>query len=257
MNYIKRRVAVRMRAAGSQTYSDYLKVLQRQPGEISRLFDSLTIHVTEFFRDPKIYRVLEEKILPDLSERVLDHKIQVWCAGCSTGEEPYSFAHLLEEWVRGRAGWSYEIHATDIDEASVRKAIKAEYPLESLGRLPKEQAHRAFRVEGSVVKPAPRTRGRVRFQVQDLLGPWEKTARAYDLISCRNLLIYLTSAQQQKLYERFFYALRPGGYLILGLTETILGEARRFFKCVDLKHKIYQAAGAGSDSAPLKEEFHG
>jgi len=255
MNYIKRRVAVRMRATGALTYPDYLKVLQTHPGEHSLLFLGLTIHVTEFFRDPKLYRVLKENILPDLSARAFGKKIRVWCAGCSTGEEAYSLALLMEGWREISPGFSVEIQATDIDAPSVRTAEKGEYSLESLREIPKDLASRGFKADGAKVKVVEEARKRVRFHVQDLLGDWGGGWGGFDLISCRNLLIYLAPAQQQKLYARFFRALRPGGYLILGLTETILGESRGLFRCVDLKNRIYQAEGAPGPA--MKGNFHG
>ena len=239
-NYVKRRVAVRMRATGAPTYPESLRVLQGNPGEASLLFDRLTIHVTEFFRDPSLYQALQENVLPELAGRAGD-PFRAWCAGCSTGEEPYSLALLLGDWRDAHAPFPFEIWATDIDEPSVRTAEKGEYPLEALRRIPRAQVAKGFRVEGLQARVAPEVKGAVRFKVQDLLGDWGPGWPKFDLVSCRNLLIYLSSPQQQKLYERFYHALRPGGCLILGLTETILGEARRFFRCTDLRNRVYRA----------------
>lgn len=247
-NYIKRRIAVRMRATGSANYRQYLGVLEKEPQEPSHLLDRLTIHVTEFFRDPAVYKSIEEMILPGLATAG-GIRLKVWCAGCSTGEEAYSTAILLKEWAAAHPGLSFEILATDIDAASVRTAEKADYPAEAVKAIPRSRAARWFRMAGSRVSVSQELKHLVRFKVHDLLGKWEPSFSGFHLIFCRNLLIYLTGPQQQKLYEQFAGALVPKGYLILGLTETLLGPARRFFHCVDVKHRIYQVL-PGAAAAP-------
>jgi chemotaxis protein methyltransferase CheR len=240
-NYIKRRIAVRMRAAGVSTYQDYLHVLQNNRQEPSFLFDRLTIHVTEFFRDSEVYEAIREKILPVFSSSP-EKKIKVWCAGCSTGEEPYSVAMMLEEWCFSHPGFDFTILATDIDGASIRAAEKAEYPMESLQKLSKGHISQWFHVAGTTARVIPTIKHRVRFWTHDLLGEWSAGLSKFNLVFCRNMLIYLTAPQQQKIYEQFASALLPASYLILGLTETLLGPSRKFFKCVDVKHRIYQVS---------------
>ena len=238
-NYIKRRIAVRMRATGTASYRDYLGVLEKDRLEPSHLLDRLTIHVTEFFRDPSVYQALEEKILPGF-EGVPGGKLKVWCAGCSTGEEAYSVAILLKEWTAAHPDFSFAILATDIDPASVKTAEAGDYPPESVKNLPRARTARWLRTVGSRVLVSQELKHLVRFRVHDLLGDWEPALSGFHIIFCRNLLIYLTSPQQQKIYQQFAGALVPGGYLFLGLTETLLGPARRFYRCVDVKHRIYQ-----------------
>jgi chemotaxis protein methyltransferase CheR len=238
-NYIKRRVAVRMRATASSSYRDYFQVLQEDAKEPSRLLDRLTIHVTEFFRDPTIYQALQDKILPELSS-LSGGNLKVWSAGCSTGEEPYSLAILFQEWASAHPGRSFKILATDIDASTVKTAEKGEYPAESIHRLPKARAVRWFRSVGSHVLVSQELKHFIRFRAHDLMGDWTRELAGFHLIFCRNLLIYLTAPQQQKVYERFAEALVPEGYLFLGLTETLLGPSRRFYRCVDVKHRIYQ-----------------
>ena len=249
-NYIKRRVAVRMRAMGAVSYPDYLKVLEQSRQEPTLLLDRLTIHVTEFFRDPDVYQVLKSKILPDFVS-IPGKKIKVWCAGCSTGEEPYSVAMMLKEWSFSNSGADFDIFATDIDGTSVRTAQRGEYPVESLKRLSKQQVARWFFLEGQRAKVITDLKHHIHFNIRDLLSPWGPEFSGFHLIFCRNLLIYLTSPQQQKLYEQFAGALEPGGYLTLGLTETLMGPARRFFKCVDVRHRIYQLQETADESLDL------
>ncbi len=226
-NYIKRRIAVRMRATGVSTYKDYLKTIQCDPQEPSRLLERLTIHVTEFFRDPNVYKAIQEKILPDVFKRN-GNKIKIWCAGCSTGEEPYSIAGILAELAASYEGRiSFEILATDIDPKSISTAERAEYSRDSLAKIPKERTARWFHSDGMKISVSSDVENHVRFRVHDLLGKWMPILNNFDLIFCRNLLIYLTSNQQQKIYEQFSNALTPGGYLVLGLTETLMGPARK------------------------------
>lgn len=238
-NYIKRRIAVRMRATEQGTFSDYFHFLQKDPEEIAKLLDRLTIHVTEFFRDPEVFNAVQKVILPSLAGTP-NGKIKIWCAGCSTGEEPYSLAMLLQEWSAG-AGKDFHILATDIDPASIRTAERAEYSAGSVTKLPKDRVGRWFRAEHHHVMVVKEVRQKVQFRVHDLLGRWNPSMTGFDLIFCRNMLIYLTSIQQQGIYESFYNALIPQGHLVLGLTETLLGPSRRFFKCVDIRNRIYRA----------------
>ncbi|SRR5579871_4413201 len=251
-NYIKRRIAVRMRSTGSENYRQYLGVLEKDPQEPSHLLDRLTIHVTEFFRDPSVYKALEEKILPGF-EGLKGGRLRVWCAGCSTGEEAYSVAVLLKEWTATQPGLSFEILATDIDMASVKTAEKGDYPVEAVKAIPRPRLARWFRTAGPRVLVSQDLKHQVRFKVQDLLGKWEPVFSDFHLILCRNLLIYLTGPQQQRLYEQFAGSLLPEGCLILGLTETLLGPARRFFHCVDVKHRVYRVI-SGAGTAPATGE---
>ena len=238
-NYIKRRIAVRMRATEKGTFSEYYHFLQRDPKEISKLLDRLTIHVTEFFRDPEVFNALERVVFPTLSGAE-GRTVRVWCAGCSTGEEPYSLAMILQErYVEN--GPDFSILATDIDPTSVRTAERSEYPAESVLKLPRERVARWFRTERNHVTVAKEIRQKVQFRTHDLLGRWSPSMTGFDLILCRNMLIYLTAIQQQGIYEGFYRALIPQGHLVLGLTETLLGASRRFFRCVDIRNRIYRA----------------
>jgi chemotaxis methyl-accepting protein methylase len=230
-----------------------LKVLQGSPQEPSLLFDRLTIHVTEFFRDPEVYQAMKKKVLPAFSN-VPGLKLRVWCAGCSTGEEPYSVGMLLEEWSITQPGFAYDIFATDIDAPSVRTAGNGEYPVESLKKLSKAQTTRWFYVDGSRARISPDLKRQVRFRVHDLLGDWPSAFSGFHVILCRNMLIYLTSTQQQKVYENFARALAPGGYLVLGLTETLMGPSRKYFQCVDIRHRIYQALDEPGGFRELEQE---
>ena len=252
-NYVKRRVAVRMRATGTHSYSDYLNALLNNQQEPTQLLDRLTIHVTEFFRDPDVYRAVKEKILPELSG-VSDRKIKVWCAGCSSGEEPYSVAMMLKEWAFSQPGLTFEIFATDIDLGSVRTAEKGEYPAEAIRKLSKVQTTRWFYLEGARARVVLDLKKHIHFRVHDLISEWGGDFSGFHLIFCRNLLIYLTSGQQQKIYEQFARALAPEGHLILGLTETLMGASRKYFRCVDIRHRIYRRIETSDEGLNSQKE---
>jgi chemotaxis methyl-accepting protein methylase len=146
--------------------------------------------------------------------------------------------------------FSFDILATDIDAASIETAEKGEYAPESVKKLPRVQVARWFRLAGPRLLISQELKHLVRFTTHDLMGEWRGDWKGFDMIFCRNLLIYLTGPQQQKLYERFAGILAPGGYLILGLAETLLGPARRFYQCVDVRNRIYQTLPSplGKDS---------
>jgi chemotaxis protein methyltransferase CheR len=248
-NYIKRRIAVRMRATETTSYHDYFHLLQENPQEPSLLLDRLTIHVTEFFRDPEVYQAIQDKFLMDAAA-LPGKKMRVWCTACSTGEEPYSVAILLKEWEYYHPGFSFEILASDIDTPSVQCAELGDYSPDSVKKMSKIRTLRWFRREEPKVKVSQELRKSVHFRVHDLLGKWSPGMSGFHLIFCRNLLIYLKASQQQWLYGRFAEALIPGGYLVLGLTETLMGAARRLYRCVDIRHRIYQTLTEAGDSPP-------
>lgn len=239
INYIKRRIGVRMRATEKENYSDYFHFLQREPTEMGKLLDRLTIHVTEFFRDADVFESVRRNVFPHFLG-MTEGKIRVWCAGCSSGEEPYSLAMLLQEWCKER-GRDFMILGTDIDPTSVRTAERAEYSIESVSKLPKDRIARWFRNEHGQLTIAKDIRQKVQFRTHDLLGKWSPSLNDFHMIFCRNMLIYLTGVQQQGIYESFYKSLVPQGFLVLGLTETLLGPSRRFFKCVDIRNRVYRS----------------
>jgi len=240
-NYLRRRVAARMRAVGVPSYGKYLERLRSDPSEGDALFARLTIHVTEFFRDPEVYHALVERVLDPLRSGGGSREMKAWCAGCSTGEEPYSLALCLREWTARHPGWDFRVLATDIDEASVHAARVGDYPAASVSRLDARRVSRWFERTPERVRPLGELKGRIEFRVHDLLGGWPDGWTGFDLVFCRNLLIYLGGAQQQVLYRRFHGAMREGAALVLGKTEALLGKARRLFECIDIPNRIYRS----------------
>jgi chemotaxis methyl-accepting protein methylase len=239
---IRRRIAVRMRACGVHTYDDYRALLSRSPGEYERLRDALTINVTRFYRNADTWNLLRRIVLPALFDRPRV-EIRVWSAGCASGEEPYTLAMLAAE-VLDQAGRGGElsrltIDATDIDRASLDRARAACYRREGLTEMPSELMGAYFEDAGEQRRVTDRVRRRVQVRPHDLSrdGP---PRTDYDLILCRNVVIYFDRPMQERLFEAFADALLPGGFLVLGKVETLFGVARDRLGLVDPRERVYR-----------------
>jgi two-component system CheB/CheR fusion protein len=235
---IRRRLQRRLVLHKLDGLDDYLKLLRQRPDEIHSLYSDLLIHVTRFFRDPDSYAILQNRIFPTLlQDRHGDDAIRLWVPGCSTGEEAYSVAIALLEFLGDSvSNVQVQVFATDVSEGSIDHARAGVYPESISDDVSSERLRRFFnRVDGSyrIVK---QVRDLCVFARQDLTRdpPFSKL----DLIVCRNVLIYLGAVLQKKLMNVFHYALKPAGYLMLGNAETI-GSHSELFGVVDKRHKIY------------------
>jgi chemotaxis methyl-accepting protein methylase len=230
---LRRRLAVRMRARGVHTFGDYAKLLDQVPAEFDLLLDALTINVTRFFRNPETYALIRERIVPPLS--ALAGPVAVWSAGSATGEEPYSLAILFAAQA-GRA--RVRIDATDLDPGALAFLAKAEYPASAVTEVPKDLMARWFSA-GPPYRVAETARKLVHPIRHDLTRE-APPAPPYQLIMCRNVVIYFDRATQEKLFERFYDALAPGGWLVLGKVETLFGKARTLFKTEDARERLFR-----------------
>jgi chemotaxis methyl-accepting protein methylase len=241
---LRRRIAVRMRACGVHTFPDYGAVLRRSPEEYERLKDALTINVTRFYRNPETWDALRARFLPELWE-ARGGRIAAWSAGCSSGEEPYTIAMIVAALaeLRGRASWleRLTVDATDIDRASLAHAEAGRYRREAFQETPADFLVRYVEEapDGLVVVPAIRRQVRVR---RFDLTREEAPRAAYDLVMCRNVVIYFDRPTQERLFSAFVDALRPGGLLVLGKVETLLGPAREALELADARERIYRRA---------------
>ena len=238
---LKRRIDVRVRATGVHTYLDYMAVLKKDPLEYDRLLDTLTINVTRFFRDRATYRVIEDKVIPELiSSKKKEGKkiIRVWSTACASGEEPYSMAILFHKILGDRIGdHLISIYATDIDGNVMKKAKRGEYEAGALSEVDEKILKRYFnRNRKFGVKEE--IKQMVRFKRHDLIS--DRPLAHLDIILCRNVLIYFSRDLQMKLFDRFYKALNQGGYLILGKTESLAGESAGLFHPVNIRERIYQ-----------------
>jgi chemotaxis protein methyltransferase CheR len=238
---IRRRIAVRMRACGVHTYAEYEAVLQRTPAEYERLRDALTINVTRFFRNVETWERLAAGFLPSLWGPTA--QLRIWSAGCASGEEAYSLAivaaELAEARGRPQALDRVTVDATDVDRESLARAETARYRAESLMETPTAVRSRYFEADGDQYRVVERIRRRVRVRPLDLSreAPPE---RSYDLIVCRNVVIYFDRPMQERLFLTFAETLRPEGILVLGKVETLLGLARERLTLVDPRERIFR-----------------
>lgn len=239
---LRRRIAVRMRACGVHSYRDYLTVLDREPGEFQRLLDALTINVTKFFRNRETWEVLATQVLPDML-RSREGRIRVWSAGCSSGEEPHTliilFAQVLERIARPSWLERIRVDATDIDRLSLEKARAGQYALKAFEEADPEVLRRYCRqVDEDTVEVREDLRRQIDVRRHDLLR--DAPLGSYDLICCRNVVIYFDRDTQEKLMERFTDALVPSGVLVLGKVETIFGAARKRLDLFEPRERIYR-----------------
>lgn len=240
-NTIYRRIERRMGIRQIEAISSYVKFLQQNADEVDALFHDLLIGVTNFFRDPEAFLSLKEKIIPKLFTRKPQGSIiRVWTTGCSTGEEAYSIAILLREYMEElKLNYTIQLFATDIDSHAITLARAGLYPVSIAANVSAQRLERFFILEadGSGYRVHKNIRDMLIFSEQNVIKdpPFSKL----DLISCRNLMIYLGAPLQKRLIPLFHYALNPEGTLFLGSSESI-GEFSDLFTIVDQKSKIFQ-----------------
>lgn len=237
---LMRRLARRVDASKSVSFSQYLDYLSQHSEEVDALFNEFLINVTRFFRDSESFLFLEQNVIPDLVSRMsADTPLRAWMAGCSTGEEVYSIAILVVECAsRSNKPLNINIFATDIDTEALAAARAGVYPAEQIeAQITPERIARYFTKADKFYRINKNIRDIVVFSQHDLTRnpPLSKI----DLISCRNVMIYLGHDAQQKALSMFHYALKVGGYLFVGPSES-LGALERFFEVTSKKDKIYQ-----------------
>jgi chemotaxis methyl-accepting protein methylase len=241
---LRRRIAVRMRARGVHTYGDYARILDADTGEYERLLDALTINVTKLFRNWDAYEAIARRVIPELWDRT-EGRINIWSAGCSSGEEAYSLAILLHRHatMRGQRDWlsRARVIGTDIDRASIAAAEGAAYAESAFADTPTELRAAYFSARAPHVV-LDEVRAMVRFERRDLLreSPPDEALEGLHLVACRNVVIYFDRDTQEALFQRFHDVLVPGGYLVLGKVETLLGSARSGFATVEPRERIYR-----------------
>ncbi|HRN53910.1 MAG TPA: protein-glutamate O-methyltransferase CheR [Gemmatimonadaceae bacterium] len=238
---MRRRVAVRMRARGSTDFAAYAALLQRDPTEYERLMDTLTINVTRLYRDADVWTTVADAVLPALWPHTADG-MSVWSAGCASGEELFTLAALLHRHAE-RTGTLARLRDTqvlgsDIDAASLRAARAGQFAEAAFKEMPPALRDRYFTGVGTRTA-VPELQALVRVERRDLLMDPPPPMR-FDLISCRNLLIYIDRDGQEKIFRRFHAALAPHGLLVLGKVETMLGPARSLFAPVHPRQRIFR-----------------
>jgi two-component system CheB/CheR fusion protein len=240
---LSRRIARRMAIHQLSVFSDYVKLMAKDPAEPGRLVKDMLIGVTRFFRDGNAFETLQENVLvPWVQSRQPGERIRVWAAGCSSGEEAYSIAILLAEVMeRLSIPLTVQIFASDIDADGIHTARLGVYPENTVDGVSPQRLSRFFNHRDSTYHIKKSIRDNLVFSVHNLINdpPFSKI----DLVSCRNLLIYLKPELQKKILRMFHYALNPDGHLFLGPSETI-GGCADYFSAASAKHKIFKARDA-------------
>jgi chemotaxis protein methyltransferase CheR len=211
---MKRRLISLYEKKGFHSFSDFYQGLSRNKELLDEFLDRMTINVSEFYRNAKRWEILETQLLPSLAGR--GGRLKVWSAACSTGEEPYTIAMILGKFIPLS---QVQVLATDIDEKVLARAQAGIYQERSLNEMPDSMKRNYFTKEGSLYKISDEIKKAVVFQKQNLLS--DPFGGPYDLIVCRNVLIYFTEEAKDGLYHKFSGALRPGGLFFVGSTEQI------------------------------------
>ena len=217
---IHRRTHELMQRWGCKNYEDYYEMMSKDDKKLREFLDHLTINVSEFFRNDSQWWKLRDKIIPELVKKRGTKRLKLWSAGCATGEEPYSLAILSS--VCGLDAMN-PVLAADIDQGAISIAQKGVYRKAQLLNAPKEYLNKYFMTSdgGQTYSVNPEVKRRVTFKRMNMIE--DSFGGNFDLILCRNVVIYFTADTKAKLYKKFFDALAPGGYFLVGSTEQIFG----------------------------------
>ena len=238
---VTRRIERRLALAQSQNIDEYLARLRSERDELDALYRDLLIGVTRFFRDPEAFDVLEQQILPDLLKREpRSTPLRLWVAGCATGEEAYSLAILLQDLMATHGERPVKIFATDVHRGSLDRAATAAYDEEAVSNVSAERLARYFTQNGDLYQVVPELRQMVVFAQHNVISDAPFTR--LDLVTCRNLLIYLQPPAQQRILSFFHFGLNHNGFLFLGPSES-LGPVADGFDVVDKRWQLYRKGG--------------
>ena len=231
-----------MRAKRTLTAGEYSTALDTDPKEYDRLIRSLTVNVTKFFRNWDTYSVIDRTVIPELLDRD-EPETRIWSAGCSSGEEPYSIAILAHQLAVARQAQarlqSIRILGTDIDTECLGEAERGFYAEAALGDTPPVLREKYFPLFAGLHTMLAEVKRMVSFECNDLLA-YEPPMQDIHLILCRNVIIYFEREAQDALFASFHRALAPGGFLVLGKVETLLGESRSLFTPVNSRERIFR-----------------
>ncbi|MFL5766180.1 MAG: CheR family methyltransferase [Bacteroidia bacterium] len=250
-----RRIERRINIHNLPDLPSYISLIHQDPAEIQLLLKDLLISVTNFFRDKKAFEIMETEILPALLKgKTSADQLRIWVAGCATGEEAYSLSILCAELTGGIIdGPKVQIFATDIDESAISHAREGVFSINDLADVSPERLHRFFTKEGETYRIKREVREAVMFATHNFLK--DPPFSHLDLISCRNVMIYLNSVAQKRVIETFHFALNPGGFLFLGSSESVDGTSSNLFASHNRENHIFQSRQAIAKNYPIPESL--
>jgi chemotaxis protein methyltransferase CheR len=249
--FFSTRVQEHMRQKGYARDSDLLRAARRSNIEYEELLERLLTQETSFLRYPAVYEALEKRVLPEMHVKKFwnnPRTLRVWCAGCASGEEPYSIAVTIADTLAFADAWNIEILATDIGRQALRAAEAGVYSGRSIAQLTEAQLAAHFTKTGEAVHVKPRIRKMVTFAQMNLAQ--SVYVGRMDMIFCMNVLIYFSEARKRALVQRFFDTLEPGGYLFLGHSETLSKSPVKFQAIVLNDCILYRKPAAGDVPQP-------
>lgn len=240
--FLKRRIETRLRRNNIYSYSEYANLLEKNKDERVCLEKELTIHVTHFFRDLSLFKELQEWVFPQVIKEKMENNdpyLYIWSAGSSTGQEAYSIAMVLREVLKDNLDYfTVKIVGSDIDQRTIGSAIMGLYGEESLAEIPDYYKNKYLIKSDEIYSVVPELKEMVRFQKEDITNP--KTKLRFDFIFCRNTVIYLEREIKNELFKSLYSRLKLGGFLILGKTEFLDGEAKEKFEIYNTPERIYR-----------------
>ncbi|MGO4369537.1 CheR family methyltransferase [Paenibacillus sp. 2TAB19] len=223
---MKRRLTTLRMKHGYATFEDYWKAIEQNRSMLNEFLDRMTINVSEFWRNPSRWDVLQNRFFPEMLKN--NARLKVWSAACSTGEEPYTLAMMLSE--LGAIGKT-SLLATDLDSNVLKKAMEGSYLERSLRDVPPACRQKYFKQQDGAYLISDQLKQFIQFKQQNLLH--DTFDSSFDLIVCRNVMIYFTEEAKHLLYHKFAKALKPGGLLFVGSTEQIFSPAQYGFETAD------------------------
>jgi chemotaxis protein methyltransferase CheR len=229
---IYNRLGRRLRQLKLDGFAAYIQLVEKDSEEARTFAEALTTNTTHFFREEHHFDYVSDVLVPDwLKNRSQDKRVRIWSAACSSGEEPYTLAMVLQESRLRSAGFDTRILATDIDRATLEKARMGTYPAEGMGTVTPERMKRWFKrgvgTRAGQARVAPELKQMITFNPLNLMNPWPVKG-PFDLILCRNVFIYFSPEVTADLTLRFSEVLRPGGILMLGHSESMVAGSTRF-----------------------------
>lgn len=237
------RLSKRLRALNLTSFTEYHRYLNESPRadeEIVNLINRVTTNKTDFFREKQHFDFLLHDLYPRMIEQGMKtgvRRLRIWSAGCSSGEEPYTLAMVTAEAFRGARGWDIKILATDLDTEILGKAVEGVYPTQSVSPVPREYLVKYFSRSKESYEVNPGLKSMVSFRRLNLTDGTFPMKNPFDIIFCRNVIIYFDSKTKEELLNKFHRHLKDGGYMFIGHSESLMHMKDKFRY---LKHTIYQ-----------------